>query len=185
MWVSRVSSRHAKWHTLRRRNQGTQASKQKQCDQRARLGSPQQSLEDRTRGVKQQSRQYINVGATRLAVLPLQANVFGYVDAGARGAVRRQSLTPLGCRNRDEVRQGMETLEQGQLSRRHGDSSGGCQSKPGVRTLILKQPRRRWSWALSPMGNRRLARLRATKGRTVWLQLDDNSRSQRREQDLE
>lgn len=98
-------------------------------------------------GVEQQSRQYINVNATRFAVLPLQAHVLGYVDAGAAGVVRRQSLTPLGCRNRDEVRQDMETLEQGQLSRRHGDSSGGfqCQRKPGVRTLILKQPRRRWS----------------------------------------
>lgn len=49
-----------------------------------------------------------------------------YVDAGTPGAVRRESLSPLRCRNRDEVAQGMEMLEQCQLSCRHGVSSGGC-----------------------------------------------------------
>ena len=78
--------------------EGKQTSKQKQCDQRARFSSPQQSTEDRARKAEQQSRPYINVGVTRFAVLPLQARVLVHVDAGTPGAVPARitlALTPL------------------------------------------------------------------------------------------
>lgn len=155
-----------------------QASKQKQCDQCVRLGSPRRAV---LGGQNSKSRRYINVSVPRFAVVPLQARGFGYVDAGRPGAVRRQSLAPLESRNRDEVRQGIGTLGQGQLSCRHGDSSGGLPEGRGERArgqnsnIKTAASEVEAEVGLSLMGNRRLGRLRATKGRPASLELGGKS----------